>query len=234
MSVGNWEHRFFGSSYLFTLDHRTPLTVWNVRVSRNVTTYPQEIASLTAGTDVGSFLNNLYLSSIPDPVARQQAITQFMSERGLPSTLAGPVTLYGQQITLQEEQSATFGIVGVRNSILFSVFNLKSEAITASGSALPPLLALGNDNTQTGGSIVWTNRLTQAVNLITSITGSRTVAAEPSNVETRQGVATVTLSAPLSGHMTGYVGARYQQANSDLANDYNEAAAFVGISYRLR
>ena len=24
--VGNWEHRFFGSSYLFTLDHRTPLS----------------------------------------------------------------------------------------------------------------------------------------------------------------------------------------------------------------
>ena len=33
--VANWEHRFFGSSYLFTFDHRTPLSVWNVqRVAR--------------------------------------------------------------------------------------------------------------------------------------------------------------------------------------------------------
>ncbi len=44
----------------------------------------------------------------------------------------------------------------------------------------------------------------------------------------------MTLSAPLSGRMTGYVGARYQKANSDIAIDYNEAAAFVGISYTLR
>jgi len=232
--AGNWEHRFFGSSYRFTLDHRTPLTVWNVRISRDITTFPQELANFTGGTNVGNFLDNLYLSSIPDPAARQQAIAQFLAERGLPGTLTGPVTLYAQQIVLQQQQSATFGIVGARNTILFSLYNLKSEAITASGSSLPPIVALGSDNTQTGGSVVWTNRLTPSVNLMATLTGSRTVAAGPEGAETRQGVATITLSARLSGRMTGYVGGRYQQANSDLAFDYNEAAAFVGVSYTLR
>ncbi len=34
--VANWEHRFFGSSYLFTFDHRTPLSAWH-RAARRAT-----------------------------------------------------------------------------------------------------------------------------------------------------------------------------------------------------
>ncbi len=50
--VGTWEHRFFGGAYLFTFDHRTPLSVWKVHISRNITSYPQQLASLPAGGDV--------------------------------------------------------------------------------------------------------------------------------------------------------------------------------------
>ncbi|MEO8753288.1 MAG: TIGR03016 family PEP-CTERM system-associated outer membrane protein [Casimicrobiaceae bacterium] len=232
--VGNWEHRFFGASYLLSFDHRTPRSIWNAQISRNITTYPQQLASLQGGTDVAGFVNGLYLSSIPDPVLRQQAVDQFLLERGLPNTLVGPVTLYGEQIILQQQQSATVGLTGARNTILFSVFNIRSEPISASGTPLPPILALGNDNTQTGGSIVWTNRLTQAVNLIASLEGFRTVANAPGSGTTTQGIARVTLAAPISPHMTGFIGARYQALNSDVASDYNEAAAFVGISYTLR
>ncbi len=232
--VGKWEHRFFGSSYLFTFDHRTPLTIWTVRVSRDITTYPQQLASLTGGTDVTGFVNGLYLSSIPDPIARQQAVAQFMQERGLPQTLAGPVTLYAQQIVLQQQQSATLGLLGVRNTVLFSVFNVRSEPISAAGTSLPPLLAFGNDNTQTGGSIVWTNRLTQAVNLVTSFDAFRTVANDGPAATTDQGIARIVLSTPISARMTGFVGARYQNLSSNVASDYNETAAFLGINYVFR
>jgi uncharacterized protein (PEP-CTERM system associated) len=37
--VGWWEHRFFGGSYLLTVDHHTPLSVWKLHISRNVTSY---------------------------------------------------------------------------------------------------------------------------------------------------------------------------------------------------
>ena len=236
--IGNWEHRFFGSSYLFTFDHRTPLTVWNVRVSRNITTYPQELAQPPAGTNVGSFLNSLYLSSIPDPGrTRSRRRRSSSAERGLPSTLAGP----GHALRAADRPA---GGGSPRRSASSACgtpscspcTTSRAKRITASGNSLPPRSSRWvNDNTQTGGSIVWTNRLTQAVNLIASITGSRTVATgSDADVETRQGYATMTLSAPLSGRMTGYVGARYQKANSDIAIDYNEAAAFVGISYTLR
>lgn len=232
--VGSWEHRYFGSSYFFSFDHRMPRTVWNVTVSRNTTTYPQQLANLTAGTDVAAFLDSLYLSSVPDPATRQQIVQTFLSERGLPSTLANPVTLYAQQIVLQQQQLATFGIIGARNTILFSVYNVKNEPISVSGTPLPPIFSLGNDNTQTGGSVVWTNRLTQAVNLVTSLEAFRTVTNGGPTAKTNQGIARITLTAPITPRTTGFVGARYQQLTSDVAQEYNEAAAFAGVVYTFK
>lgn len=232
--VGLWEHRFFGSSYLFSFDHRMPLSIWSVRASRNITTYPQQLGTLQGGTNVSMFLNDIFASRITDPVARQQAVDNFINERGLPETVAGPVTLYGDQIVLQQQQSATAGLIGVRNTILFSIFNIKSEPIAASGAALPPILAFGNDNTQTGGSLVWTSRFTNAVNLVASASGYRTVTNISPSATTTQADTRVTLFTPVGARMTAFIGARYQTLNSDVASDYNEAAVFVGIGYTLR
>jgi len=232
--VGKWEHRYFGSSYLFTFDHRTPLSVWNVKASRNVTTYTQSIGTVGAGASVAGYLEQLYLSSIPDADARQQAVDQFIRERGLPQTVATPVTLYADQIVLEQLQTATVGLVGARNSIFFTVYNVRSEPISAAGTPLPPLLGGVNNNTQTGANLGWTNRLTQAVNLSASLSAYRTTANAPLTGRTNQGYAQVTMSTQFSARMTGFVGARYQALASDVALDYNEAAAFIGISYTLR
>jgi uncharacterized protein (PEP-CTERM system associated) len=179
--VGRWEHRFFGSSYLFTFDHRTPLTVWNVQVSRNITTYPQQIARLGAGSNVSDFINTLFLSAYPDPALRQQAVEQFIRDRGLPPTLTQPVSLYAEQILLQQSQSATIGLIGARNSIFFSVFNVKTEPISAAGNPLPPSLSRERQYAGRGGALQWTNRLTQAVNLLVNLNAYRTVSNAPLN-----------------------------------------------------
>ena len=48
-----WEHRFFGSSYSVDFTHRMPTSVWSVNASRNITSYPQSLATLPPGFDVG-------------------------------------------------------------------------------------------------------------------------------------------------------------------------------------
>ena len=126
--------------------------MWNVRLSRNVTTYPQALASLPAGGDVSALLNQVFLTTIPDPAERQQTIDQFIRDRGLPPTLTSALSLYSQQILLQESQSATVGLLGVRNTVLFTIFNVRSEPIAASGNPLPPTLAAATNNRQTGAS----------------------------------------------------------------------------------
>lgn len=240
---GFWEHRFFGGSYGLTLDYRTPLSVWGFRASRGITSYPQQLATLPAGGNVPALLNELFSSRIVDPTERQRAVDQLIRDRGLPATLSGPVILSTQQITLQDSASATFGLLGARNSAFATVFYLRSEPIAGSGTPIPPDLAGQNNNTQVGASISWSNKLTSLVSLVASANWARA----RGNVEqarsdgslgvtsTNQGSIRVFLSAPISPQTSVYGGARYQVQTSNTGdNDYNEAAVFVGLSYLFR
>jgi uncharacterized protein (PEP-CTERM system associated) len=232
--IGNWEHRFFGSAYLFSFRNRTPLTTWSIDAARNITTYPQQVAALRPGTNVLSAVNDIFLSSIPDPVARQAAVEQFIRDRGLPTVMTGALSIYSDQILLQESLRASVGLVGARNTILFAIFRLKSEPITGTGIPLPAGLNSFNNNTQIGGSVVWTSNLTPSVLLTASVDAYRTNANAPQTGTTDQGFARVALSTPLSARTTVFAGGRYQVLHSDVATDYNEAAIFVGLSYSFR
>lgn len=233
--IGKYEHRFFGASYLGSFEHRTRLSLWKVEVSRNVTTYPQQIASLAAGDNVSAYLNQLFLSTVPDAANRQQIVEQFMRDRGLPQSLTSPVALYTDELVLQQMQTATVGLFGARNSIIFTAFNVRNEPITAAGNALPPTLLGGaNDNTQTGANIVWTTQLAPSLSLSATGVLLRTEANSPPLFNTNQGSVQVLLTQAISARTTFFAGARYQSLSSDVQLPYNETGVFVGLNYLLR
>ena len=232
--VGVYEDRFFGASYQFSFNHRTPLSAWSVRFARDITTYQRQLAALPTGVDIGGIIDTLFLSSIPDPTERQRAVDEFMRDRGLSDVLSSPVTLYSQQILLHETQSATAGLIGARNSAFLTIFNTRSEPIAGSGNPLPAPFAAGNDNTQTGANLIWSHRLTPSVNLNAALLGYRTKANAPLEGTTRQGSVRVGVSTSLSARTSVYAGARYQVLRSDVTTDYDEAAAFVGMVYEFR
>jgi uncharacterized protein (PEP-CTERM system associated) len=229
----NGEHRFFGASYHLTFDHRTPLSVWTVRASRDITTYPQQLASLGAGTEVSVLLDRLFSSRIADPVERQNAVDQLIRDRGLPAVLGSPLTLYTQSITLQESLQATLGLLGVRNTIFATVYRLRNQPIGGDSSAPVDLLLVQNDNTQNGVNGVWTHKLTPMYTLTTI---GDFVHTTPNEFGGRSNQATlrVIVSAAVSPLTNVYAGARYQRLISDIAADYREAAAFVGIGHIFR
>jgi len=232
--AGDYEHRFFGSSYQFSFDHTTPLSAWEVSLNRTITTYPQQIAAVPGGVNVAAFLNNLFVLRIPDPAERQSLIDQFIQNRGLPSSLSSPVNLYAEQILLQQSASATATLIGARNTVHMTVYYQKSEPITAAGTPLPALLITGNDTTQTGGAIVWTHQLTPSLVLSAAADGNRTVGNAPSGGSTKQGMVRVGLSRPISPLTSAFVGARYQTLQSNVSADYTETAAFVGLNHTFR
>lgn len=232
--VANWEHRYFGASYLFTFDHRTPLSVWSVNASRNTTSYPQQLASLPAG-NVQGLLNQLFLSRIPDPAQRQSTIDLVIQEQGLPANLANPVYLYTQQIVLQENASATVGLLGARNSVFATIFHQHQEPIAGSGTPLPPVLAgTAFNNTQHGINVVWAHNLTPSVTMNVTATALRTVANAPFTATTKQGNVNLTVTSPISALTTVFAGARFQVFRPDRDQGYTEAAVFAGLNYTFK
>jgi uncharacterized protein (PEP-CTERM system associated) len=232
--LGDWEHRYFGSSYSFSYDHVTQMSESRIAVSRNVTTYPQQIATLPGGVNVSAFLNALFLPVVADPAQRQQIVNQIIANRGLPSTLAGPVNLYANQTLLQEAATGTVGLLGARNTVVLTAYYVKNQPINANGTPLPPVLSFGNDNTQTGGTLVWTHQLMPSVNLVGSVEGLQTLSNGAPTGRTRQGAVRVGVSTALTPNTGVYAGARYQSLQSNVQQDYTEAAAFVGLTYTFR
>lgn len=229
-----WEQRFFGGSYRFAFEHRTPRTAWSVRASRNITSYPEQLASVPAGSFVPLVLNAILASRIPDPAERLRFIQQYISDRGLPLVLTEPLAIYSQQIYLQELATATLGLLGARNTVLFAIYRSKSEAITGTGSVLPPVLGGINNTTQLGGSAVWAYQLTPTATL--TITGlvSTTEANAPFSTKADERTLRMVITRPISPKTTGFAGVRYQALDSDLQNSYREAAVFAGFHYSFR
>ena len=229
-----WEHRFFGESYLFEFDHRTRLASFTLGASRNISSYPQELANLPTGTFVPGVLNEILRSRIPDPTERARYIADFMNQRGLPVVLSDPLALYTQQIYLKESASGTMGLLGTRNTVFFNVFWLKTTPISGSGDALPPDLAALENNTQTGAGVNWTYQLTPSATLSSGAIFTRTKANAPLEGLTDQWTLRSVLTRPISPKTNAYAGIRYQNYNSDLDDDYNELSVFIGVSHSFR
>jgi uncharacterized protein (PEP-CTERM system associated) len=232
--VANWEHRFFGSSYLLSFDHRTPLSAVGATFSRNITSYPQQFLTIPATSNVPLFLDIILASRFPDPAQRQQIVEAIIAERGLPTSISGPVNLYTQQIYLQESGNVTLGLLGARNTVFLVGYYLRSQAISGAGGTLPPELVGLNDNTQKGVTLHWTHHVNQKLFLSATGTLSQTVAIAPHVGKTNQGIVSLRATTTLSSTTTAFVGARYQKLNSDLVNDYTESAVFAGFNYLFK
>ncbi len=229
-----WEHRFFGSSYRLVFDHRTPLSIWTIDASRNVTSYPQVLAQIPAGGIVPLLLDFLFTSRIPDPVQRQQFVLAFMQDRGLPLVLTSPFNLYTQQIYLEERASATAGLIGVRNTLFVTGYRARVQPIIASGSSLPPIIELLNNNTQVGAGLVWTYNLTAVSTLAASVDYVHTTANPPLSGKTDQGSLRIVVTTPMSANTSVYAGARFQSLHSDFSDSSRELAGYAGITHTFR
>lgn len=235
----NVEHRFFGASYSFEFDHRTPLSVWSLHALRNTTTYPQQLASLPAGSSIVALLNQLLLTSIPDPVQRQAYIDQLISSGSVPQLTSGAVNLFTQQVLLQEQASASVGLIGARNTVYFTVFRTHSEPVAGAGIPLEGLVSSIGNNTQTGGSVVWTHKLTPSLTLTASGDVLRAVANAPDTGKTNQGVLRSSLATPISANTSIYAITRYQRFRSDVTTfdiptSYSEFGISIGMNHTFR
>jgi uncharacterized protein (PEP-CTERM system associated) len=237
----SWEHRFFGGSYDFNFRHRTALSTWNVYAFRNITSYPQQFATLGAGVDVQNALNQLFSSRIPDAAQRQNLVNQLILDRGLPASLSGPVNLYTQQITLQQVLGTTVGLLGARNNVLLTAFRSRSEPISGTGTPLPDILAVFENNTQYGANVVWATTLTPLVTLTTTVDALRTVSNSEQAATTKQASIRAMLTTAVSPLTAVYAGLRYQllRSSTDVASpfvqsNYDEVAVFVGLNHRFQ
>ena len=212
---GWWEHQFFGSAYSWQFTHRLPNISLSANFTRGLTSYPQNALLIPAGVSVEQFLDAAFTTRIPDPAQRAAAVAQFLAQTGLPPTLASPLNFYATTITLQQTESVSAVWVGILNTLAFTVFRSETQQVTGQGTqALPPELQFGQNNTQTGGGVSYSHRVTGTTNLVasavyTTTTPSGSTVESLSNVRTKNYNTALGLSTQFTPKTSGSVGVTY-------------------------
>ena len=236
-STPSWEHRFFGASYNVTFDHRTPLSVWSADASRNITSYPQQLASLGGGVDVAASLNDAAVGRDSRPAQRAALVDQ-LHPRPRPAACPDRPGQRStpQQITLQESLGATVGLLGARNTVFLDAYRLRSEPITGSGDSAPrhPATSLNEQHAERRQrrSGAPAHAAARAHGHRGRIANRWPTTSSPGS--TNQGsirASLITAAVAVARRCTR--GVRYQVLRSDLepTEDYNEAAVFVGVNH---
>lgn len=215
--------RFYGDYYSLDFTHRTRLTTWGASYNQTVTTTRSEFF-LPATTSTAAYLDALFSSQFPDPVARQKAVDNFIARTGLPPSLASPVNFFTTQLFVAKRWQASVGILGVRNVVIANIFSEDRDGLA--GELVLPNSP--NATTQTGTSVTWNWRMTQKNSLNASGAYIRVETPFINQVD-RYSYAGLSLTRQFQPKLTGTLGYRGQQNNPELGSGYTENVGYASI-----
>ena len=232
------EHRVFGTGYLVQLQHRRPLATFRVRASRDLSTYPENLFTLQEGNTVDLLMNlPQFVDAAPnDLILREQLVKAYIQLSGLPETIQTAVPFYSQQVRIQERQEMSVALTGVRNTVVFALYNIESENFSGDEIEAAQLDALfGRQITQRGASVSWTHKLSGRTRSNLSLYRTYVDEKEPFKRESVQDTLRASINVSLSPKTNAYVGARYVifDADEGTFSDYREAAVFAGFTHRF-
>ena len=220
--------RFYGDEYFLDLSHRTRLTVWRAGYSESITTARSQFF-IPATTSTAGYLDTLYLTRFPDPVARQKVVDDFIAQTGLPPSLSSPINFFTTQLFLAKRWQASVGLQGVSHTVLANVFSEDREGVA--GDLILPNAP--NATKQTGTSLVWNWRMTSRTswNLGGAYTRIETPFTGVIDYFTLIGAG---ITRQFQRRVSGTLGYRRQDRDSNVnAAEYTENAGFVRIEMRF-
>jgi uncharacterized protein (PEP-CTERM system associated) len=229
--AAGYEEQFYGPSWFGNATYRTPRSYWSLVGTRQLSSYPQEALLLPPG-DTAATLNNVLLPRFPDPAARQAEVQRLITTLGLPGFLVAPQSFYTQNLFVNERISLTAGLIGLRNTVTFVVFTGYSETIPATSNvAVQGAFASASRINQQGASGIWSHRLTPLTNLNFLASRTESDAQQPTGAKSTTDQFNLTLTRPLGPKTNGSVGLRYTIFDTNVGNDYREAAVLATVSH---
>lgn len=227
--------RFYGDAYSLNGSHRSRYTTWTVSYNEDVTTQQEQFAN-SGSVSTSSFLNQAFLTNIPDPVARAQAVDAFIRATNLPATLANGNQGLSNRFFLQKRLQASVAFTAAKSTAVLSVYDtLRRPQSDNSANA-----GFGNSNQffsdqtrQRGLSGLYSLRLSTLSTVNLNAQYYRTTSLL-SNITDDNKLVTLGLSHQFSPRTTGTVELRrYQGSFNQIGSDFRENAISAYLSMRL-
>jgi len=226
---GYWEDRLFGNSWQASFSYRRPRMAFNIVSSRLLSNTPQQFATFPGLSSLVSLLDAAFTTRIPDPIERQRAIVNFLSQTQLPAELLTPTFIYSQTFTIQEVNNASVVFYGPRNSLGLTVFS----TITEDTAGISPEIPVTQKTRERGAQVSFNHRMTPLTGLTGTARWRNTENLFATSEQTTQTELRLETSRQLSPRTDGTLGVRYQWVDSTVTNDATEFAAFFTLNHRF-
>jgi len=119
-------HRYFGNAHDVSFEHRSGRTVWTF--SDVVDDYTQNQSNMTSQGSNYDLLFSQFASIEPDPIARSALVNSYLQKNGISATTQSSSFLTAA-VTLERRQNLSFALLGVRDTVLFSASQTRSQRI---------------------------------------------------------------------------------------------------------
>ena len=230
------EHRFFGTGWDLSLRHRTPFMSFSLRWNRTPVTSATSVVAAPAATDLSTFLDAILTTRYPDAAARAALVSRLVSTRGLRTNLPGAIEIFANYAQLQNGATATWVLLGSRNTLTSTVYQQTLRQLTRSGDVTGGVQLAGADNRQTGATLGLNRRLTpQMAADLTSSWSRITGVAARSGDRTAQRTHRLAVLRTLSERTGLSLGAQYDKLGTIVVGfgSYEATSAFIGLNHRF-
>jgi uncharacterized protein (PEP-CTERM system associated) len=228
--LAQWQKRTYGSTYNYSLSHRTPLSEVAYTLNRGITTQPNSLTY--AG--YGGLYDLLYLqlaSSYPDPNARQTATQNLLNEYGLPANSTAPGEYLQNQVTLQKRQTLSYIKRGVRDVLTVSYTQTNSNALSTS-SLLGASFGTISNIKQDGINVNLSHKLSGKSNLSATCSYLRSQSDDLNNFKSTQSMYGLSYAATL-GQKSAFSASLNRNRFSASTSSYTENSITLLLSHRF-
>lgn len=223
------DRRSFGHSHSLSFDHRTGRTAWKFSDSQSVATTPVQSGVGLIGT-LGELLSSQFASIETDPLKRADLVNRFLLDNGLNSDSKVISNFLNSSVSLQRRQEFSVVLLGVRDTITFSLSRATSSQLENMVTAIEDT---SNSSVvrQTGFNITYAHRLTPDANF--NVVASRQITSGDAGIQsTALRSVDLILTSRLNKQMTGAIGLRRSLFDSATA-PYSETSVTGNLSVQF-
>lgn len=195
-------HRYFGPTANIRLQESRTRWVLSAGYTRDQTTSTGN--GLTQVADpTYALIDQLYATTITDPVLRAQQVTSFLTAAGLPTSRYSSSSFISNQIYVQKQLYASLALIGLANTVTFNAQRTESQGLSNVTVGFDIFDQASRFRTTSYGAN-WSHRLGPRTNLNAGITRSSSRALEGSG-DTRQRYFFVSASRQISRLLSGTI-----------------------------
>ena len=211
---------FYGNTGSLLASIRSRRSVWLLNYSDAITNSRSQF-TLPSAVDTAAMLDRLFQASIPDPVARREAVQAYILATGLPPSLADSVNYLSNRFMRQKQLQGSAAFRGMRSSAVLSAYANERLALSSqeADSALlgGQLASLNNNVRQVGASASATYRLGKRASLVASTDFNRSESIT-TGLENRQRMLRLAFNTRLGRDANGTIELRRRSGDTDPGN----------------